>query len=111
MLVARCLVLLVHYGQPPFGESGGNLLYQGLTCVLAHLLNLFAASSRTHGPGVAVVILFLLELDVGAVARYYDGTAGLSAPQARAQRGVASLGLVLVADRAGAGGGAHVVWI
>jgi hypothetical protein len=87
---------------------GGDLLYQSLACVLAHLLNLLAASSRAHGPGVTVVLL-LLELDMGAVARDDDGAAGLSAPQARAHGGVARLGLVLVADRAGAGGGAHVV--
>ena len=89
--------------------SGGDLLNQGLARVLAHLLNLLAASSRAHGPGVTVVVLLLLELDMGAVARDDDGAAGLSAPQARAHGGVASLGLVLVADRAGAGGGAHVV--
>jgi hypothetical protein len=88
---------------------GGDLLYQSLACVLAHLLNLLAASSRAHGPGVTIVVLLLLELDMGAVARDDDGAAGLSAPQARAHGGVARLGLVLVADRAGAGGGAHVV--
>ena len=91
--------------------SGLHLLYEGLAGILAHLLDLLAAPSRAHGAGIAVVVLLLLELDVGAVARYYDGAAGLPASQARAQRGVASLGAVLVADRAGAAGGAHVVWV
>lgn len=87
------------------------LLYQRLSGVLPHLLDLLAASSRTHSPGIAVVVLLLLELDVRAVARYYDGAAGLSASQARAQGGVAGLGLVLVADRTRRRGSAHVVWI
>jgi len=101
-----CLCMQLRRGA---SVSGGGLLYQSLACVLAHLLNLLAASPRAHGPGVTVVVLLLLELDMRAVARDDDGTAGLSASQARAHGGVARLGLVLVADRAGAGGGAHVV--
>lgn len=57
----------------------GNLLYQSLSGVLAHLLNLLTASSWAHSAGVAVVILLLFELNMGAVARYYDGAAGLPA--------------------------------
>ena len=68
---------------------------------MAHLLNLFTASSWAHCSRVAVIVLFLflLHFDVGAVARHDDGTAGLPAAKAwaRVQCGVA-LGLVLFAD-------------
>jgi hypothetical protein len=82
-------------------------LYQGLAGLLAHLLNLLATPPRAHGARVVVVVLLLLELDVGAVARYYDGAARLSAAEARALQ----LGRVLVADRGARRGGAHVVRI
>lgn len=92
--------------------NGHDVLYQRLAGVLAHLLNLFAAAPGAHGAGVVVVVLLLLHLDVGAVARDYDGAAGLSAAQARAglQHGV-WLALVRVADGRRGRRGGHVVWI
>lgn len=65
------------------GDAGlSYLLYQSLASILAHLLNLFATPARAHGARIAVVVLllFLLHLDVGTVAGYYDGAARLSAP-------------------------------
>jgi hypothetical protein len=50
-------------------------LYQCFSCILAHLLDLFAAPAGAHGPGIAVVILLFLHLDIRTVARYYDGAA------------------------------------
>jgi hypothetical protein len=91
--------------------SGGCLLDEGLTSVLAHLLNLLAAPARAHSAGVAIVVLLLLELDVRAVARDDDGAARLSASQARAHGGVTAFWVVLVADRRAGGGGAHVVGV
>jgi hypothetical protein len=91
---------------------GVHSLYQCLSRVLAHLLNLLAASARAHGPGVAIVVLLLLELDVGAVARYYDGAARLAAAQARPRlQGRVGLGLVLLAHRGTRRGGRHVVGV
>jgi hypothetical protein len=87
-------------------------LYQCLSRILAHLLNLLAASSRAHGPGVAVIVLLLLELDVGAVARYYNGSARLAAAQARSWlEGRVGLGVVLLAHRGTRRGGRHVVGV
>jgi hypothetical protein len=85
-------------------------LDESLTCILTHLLNLFTAPPRAHGPRVAVVILLLFDLDVGAVAVYYDGAARLSAAQARpwVQCGVLHL---RIADARGRRGGRHVVRI
>jgi hypothetical protein len=79
-------------------QEGGHSLDQCLARILTHLLNLLAAPSRAHGPGVAVIVLLLLELDVGAVARYYDGAARLAAAQTRALQCRIRLGLVLLAD-------------
>lgn len=65
-------------------------LYQCLSRVLAHLLNLLAAASRAHGAGIAIVVFFLFELNVWAVTWYYDGATGLPATKTRArvQRGI-----------------------
>ena len=93
------------------GWRQGCLLDEGLAGVLAHLLNLLAAPARAHGAGVAIVVLLLLELDVGAVARNDDGAARLSASEARAHGGVTALWVVLVAERGAGRGGAHVVWV
>jgi len=64
------------------GLQGFCLFYQGLVSILAHLLDFFATPARAHGPRIAVIVLLLLllHLDIGAVAGYYDGAAGFSAP-------------------------------
>lgn len=120
MMAATCATRQARWWEGRGGE-GCNIrnsvdsLYQGLAGLLTHLLNLLAAPPGAHGPGVAVVVLLLLELDVGAVARYYDGAAALPAAEARARqlRGVLvhMAGLVLLADRRARRGGAHVVWV
>jgi hypothetical protein len=92
-------------------RSGRHSLYQCLARILAHLLDLFAAPSRAHGPCVAVIVLLLLELDVRAVARYYDGAARLAAAQTRALQRRIRLGLVLLADGRARRGSRHVVGV
>lgn len=90
-------------------------LDQCLASLLAHLLDLFAAPSWAHGPGVAVVVLLFLELDVWAVARYYDGAARFPAAETRARQlggiFVDVAGLVLLTDRGARRGRAHVVCV
>jgi hypothetical protein len=85
-------------------------LYQRLACVLSHLLDFFTATPRTHGPRVTVVILFLFDLNVGAVAVYYDGAARFSAAQAR-PRMQSRIFYFLVTDARVRRSGRHVVRI
>lgn len=56
-------------------DDGMYSLYECLPCILTHLLNLLATPPWAHSPSVAIIVLLLLELDIGAVARYYDGAA------------------------------------
>lgn len=90
--------------------EGEYSLNQSLTGLLAHLLDLFAAPPGAHGPRIAIVVLLLFELDLGAVAWYYDGAAGLPATQP----GTAKLGRVYIVRVAEGGAGgcrAHVVCV
>lgn len=91
-----------------------DLLYQGLSGILAHFVDFFAASPGAHCTSVAIVVFLFLEFDIGAVARYYYGAARFSAAETGSwlQRGV-GLGAVVLVDVDGRSrrGGRHVVGI
>jgi hypothetical protein len=91
---------------------GEDSLYQCLSRVLAHFLNLLTTPSGAHSPGIAVIVLLLFELDIGAVARYYDCAARLPASKTGSwlQSGIALREIVLGDGRARRRDG-HVVWV
>lgn len=71
------------WGRCTAGQLADGLLFQRLSRLVSHLLDLLHAPPGTHGSGIALVVLLVLGLDRLAVPRDDDRPGGLAGAQGR----------------------------